>query len=180
MHTNITLITSNKNKVLEYERLLGIKLNYRKIDLPEPQTTDVSDVAKIKAIRAYELIGQACLVDDTGLTIHAWGELPGALIRWFEDNVGNEGILKMLGTNTLRNATVATALGYCDENGVKVFVGKVEGLIADLPRGSNGFGYDSIFIPDGQSKTFAEMTDAEKDIFSMRARATQAMIDKRL
>ena len=86
----------------------------------------------------------------------------------------------MLGANTLRNATVTTALGYCDENGVKIFVGKVEGIIADLPRGSNGFGYDSIFIPDGQTKTFAEMTDTEKDIFSMRARATQAMIDKLL
>ena len=175
MTKEITLITGNENKVKEFERLLGFKLSHQKIDLPEPQTTDVKRVAREKATKAYGLLGKACLVDDTGLTIHAWGELPGALIRWFLDNVGSEGIVKMLGEDTSRVATVTTGLGYCDENGPRVFVGKVHGEIAQSPRGDNGFGYDPIFIPDGMSKTFAEMSDTEKDTCSMRKRAVEIM-----
>lgn len=177
MNKEIILITGNENKVKEFERLLGFKLSHQKIDLPEPQTTDVRKVAEEKATKAYELLGRACLVDDTGLTIRAWGELPGALIRWFLDNVGSSGIIKMLGEETPRNATVTTALGYCDEHGPHVFVGEVHGEIVQNPRGDNGFGYDSIFIPDGQSKTFAEMDDTEKDKHSMRQRAVQNMKD---
>lgn len=168
MTKEITLITGNENKVKEFERLLGIKLSHQKIDLPEHQTTDVKQVAKEKATKAYEILGRACLVDDTGFTIQAWGELPGALIRWFLDNVGNEGIVKMLGEDTHRSASVTTALGYCDEFGPRVFIGEVHGEIAQSPRGDNGFGYDSIFMPDGTSKTFAEMSDVEKDAYSMR------------
>ena len=175
MTKEITLITGNENKVKELERLLGIKLSHQKIDLPETQTTDVKQVAKEKATKAYEILGRACLVDDTGLTIQAWGELPGALIRWFLDNVGSEGIIKMLGEDTPRSASVTTALGYCDEFGPRVFIGEVHGEIAQSPRGDNGFGYDPIFIPDGMCKTFAEMSDAEKDTCSMRKRTVEIM-----
>lgn len=175
MIKEITLITSNENKVQEFERLLGFKIKHQKIDLPEPQATDVRKVAEEKATKAYELLGRACLVDDTGLTIHAWGELPGALIRWFLDNVGSQGIIKMLGEDAPRDATVTTALGYCDENGSRVFTGEVHGKIAQFPIGDNGFGYDPIFIPDGQSKTFAQLSDIEKDNCSMRQLAVRSM-----
>lgn len=70
-----------------------------------------------------------------------------------------------------RTAKVVTALGYCDENGPQVFVGELNGSIAEMSRGENGFGYDPIFIPENQSKTFAEMTSEEKDAISMRAQA---------
>ena len=83
----------------------------------------------------------------------------------------------MLGEETPRNATVTTALGYCDKRGPRVFTGEVHGEISQTPRGDNGFGYDDIFIPDGQSKTFAEMDDTEKDKHSMRQRAVQNMKD---
>lgn len=175
MDKDITLITGNESKVREFERLLGVGLSYRKLDLPELQATDVRQVARLKAEEAYKQLGTACLVDDTGLTIHAWGELPGALIRWFLDNVGNEGILKMLAADAPRSATVVTALGYCDGNGSQVFTGEVRGTIASQPRGDNGFGYDAIFIPNGQEKTFAEMTHQEKDTHSMRALAAKDM-----
>jgi XTP/dITP diphosphohydrolase len=67
------------------------------------------------------------------------------------------------------------ALGYCDENGAKVFTDIAEGKISDTPRGKNGLAYDKIFIPTGHSKTFGEMTSAEKDTVSMRARAVEQM-----
>lgn len=169
------LITGNEGKAKEFSRLLGINVSYQKISLPEIQHTDVSVVAKAKAEAAYEQLGGPVFVDDTGLYIHAWNNLPGALIAWFLDNVGNEGIISMLASWDDRSAKVVTALGYCDESGSRVFVGEVSGTIAEIPRGENGFGYDSIFIPEGQIKTFAEMNDAEKDANSMRALAAKAM-----
>ncbi len=173
--SEIVLITGNVNKVREYERLLGVQLDYQNLDLPEIQATDVRQVARNKAENAYGIVGRPCFVDDTGLTIEAWGQLPGALIRWFLDNVGNEGLLKMLDSNQSRSAYVTTAIGYCDKNGFKLCEGRINGIIANEPKGDNGVGYDTIFIPENQTKTFAEMTNEEKDSRSMRALAAAAM-----
>lgn len=175
MTNKLLIVTGNENKVREFERIMGIKLDHEKLDLPEIQSTDVAEVAKIKAENAYQQLGRPCFVDDTGLTIHKWGELPGALIRWFLVNVEVDGIVNMLGDTTERSASVTTAIGYCDENGPKVFTGTVNGSIATGPTGDNGFGYDPIFIPEGQPKTFAEMASTEKDQFSMRTLAAQAL-----
>lgn len=171
----LILITGNVGKAKEFERLLGVKVHNLKVELPEVQATDVVKVAKAKAEAAYELLQKPVFVDDTGLYISAWGELPGALIAWFLDNVGNEGILKMLKGWDDRTAKVVTALGYCDENGPQVFVGELNGSIAVMNKGENGFGYDSIFIPENQARTFAEMTSEEKDAISMRAQAAQLL-----
>lgn len=171
----LTILTANQNKVTEFERLLGVKLENTKLDLVEIQSTDVRDVVKHKAEEGYKKLGRPCFVDDTGLTIHCWGALPGALIKWFLDNVGNQGILDMLNSASSRSATATTAIGYCDQNGSQIFVGELDGEIADKPKGENGFGYDPIFIPKNNDKTFAEMTNAEKDTISMRAIVAKAM-----
>lgn len=165
------LITGNQGKVRELSRLLGVELHGQKVTLPELQATDVRIVAAAKAEAAYAQLHRPVIVDDTGLYLAAWGELPGALVAWFLDTVGCEGILKMLEGWDDRSARVVTALGYCDEHGVQVFDGEVAGSIALLPRGEHGFGYDPIFIPEGTGKTFAELTATEKDAVSMRARA---------
>ncbi|MCA9330074.1 non-canonical purine NTP pyrophosphatase [Candidatus Saccharibacteria bacterium] len=182
MIEKLTLITGNSGKAEEFGRLLGIKVNHVKLDLPEIQHTDVREVSKIKVQTAYGQLKKPVFVDDTGLTFDAWGELPGALIKFFMDNVGNDGLLEMLGDNENRRARVTTSLGYMDENGLKVAIGVVSGTIANAPTGDNGFGYDPIFIPDGQpdgqTKTFAEMTSSEKDNISMRALAAQNLIDQ--
>lgn len=171
----LILITGNEGKAAEFSRLLGIEVSNQKVALPELQATDVAVVAKSKAEAAYAAIGKPVFVDDTGLTIHAWGELPGALIAWFMDNVGNDGIIKMMDGWEDRSASVTTALGYCDENGSQVFTGVLRGSIAEAPRGDNGFGYDPIFVPEGGDQTFAEMDAAQKDSVSMRALAAKAM-----
>lgn len=171
----INLITGSPGKAKEFERLLGIEVHNQKVELPEIQATDVAKVAKFKAEAAYKALQKPVLVDDTGLYIDAWGDLPGALIAWFLENVGNDGILKMLEGWDNRAAKVVTALGYCDENGSQVFVGELNGSIAEMSKGENGFGYDPIFIPENQSKTFAEMTAEEKDTISMRARAAHLL-----
>lgn len=172
----LTLITGNESKASEFSRLLGRAVSHQKIDLPEVQSTDVTEVSKAKIAVAYQQLKTPVFVDDTGLTIHAWGELPGALIKFFLDNVGNEGILKMLAGEQDRSAHVTTSLGYQDNDRTIIAVGTVQGSIAPEPRGDNGFGYDAIFIPEGYDKTFAQMTDQEKDDVSMRALAAQDML----
>lgn len=169
---DITLISGNAGKVAEISRLLGIEVHSQKIPLPELQATDVREVARAKAQAAYDQLKRPVLVDDTGLYIDAWGELPGALIAWFLNNVGCEGVLKMLEGWDDRSAHVVTALGYCDDRGVQIFDGELEGTIAPEVRGENGFGYDPIFIPKGMDKTFAELSSEQKDAISMRALAT--------
>lgn len=174
--TNITLVTGNVGKIREFERMLGFKLDREKIDLPEMQAIDITEVSISKVDVAYEALRRPVLVDDTGLFIEAWNGLPGALVKWFLDSVGDVGITRMMEGETNRSARVMTSLAYKDSSHKFVVTGEVKGVIADGPRGKNGFGYDSIFIPQGYSKTFAEMDSKEKDIVSMRARAVEALL----
>jgi XTP/dITP diphosphohydrolase len=171
----ITLITGNQGKVAEFEALIGTELQSQKIPLTEIQALDVAEVAKHKAAEAYAAIGAPVLVDDTGFAIDAWQGLPGALITWFLQTVGNQGILQMAAQLPDRSVTVTTALGYADANGVQVFTGTVKGTLATEERGDNGFGYDAIFIPEGSDKTFAEMTSDEKNQISMRKLAADQL-----
>jgi inosine/xanthosine triphosphate pyrophosphatase family protein len=92
-------------------------------DLPEVQSLDVVHVEARKAADAFAQFGEPALVDDTGLSIHGWNGLPGALVAWFLDTVGPQGILDMAAGLTDRRATVTVALGYADATGVRVFQG---------------------------------------------------------
>ncbi len=141
------------------------------LDLPEFQELDVTKVAERKAAMAFAELRRPVMVDDSGLVIAAWNGLPGALVSWFLDSVGNVGLIRMMAGWPDRSAQVVTAIGYCDEGGTQVFVGTVEGKIAPEEAGSNGFGYDPIFIPGGHDQTFAQLSDDEKDAISMRRRA---------
>jgi XTP/dITP diphosphohydrolase len=177
MLDRITLITGNAGKAAEYAALLGTGVTPARAELTEVQSLDVAHVAVRKAADAYAQLREPVLVDDTGLTVHAWNGLPGALVAWFIDTVGPQGILDMAAGITDRRATVSTALGYADADGVQVFTGTVDGSLATEPRGASGFGYDPIFIPDSDSshRTYAQMTSEEKNKISHRRRAVEAM-----
>jgi XTP/dITP diphosphohydrolase len=175
MLDRITLITGNAGKAAEYAAMLGIDVTPAKAELTEVQSLDVARVAARKAADAYARLREPVLVDDTGLTLHAWNGLPGALVAWFIDTVGPQGILDMAAGITDRRATVSTALGYADATGVQVFTGTVDGSLATEPRGTSGFGYDPIFIPGSDHRTYAQMTSEEKNKISHRRRAVEAM-----
>lgn len=177
---SLTLITGNQGKVAEFQALMGVELQSQKLSLTEIQSLDVTEVARHKAAEAYTAIGSPVLIDDTGFAIGAWNGLPGALITWFLQTVGNQGILRMAADLTDRSVAVTTALGYADEHGVQVFTGTLHGTLAHEERGDNGFGYDTIFIPDGHDRTFAEMTDKEKNGISMRRLAIEDFKSKQI
>jgi non-canonical purine NTP pyrophosphatase (RdgB/HAM1 family) len=159
--------TSNEHKARELQALLGRPIQPVKLELPELQAVDVQEVIEAKAREAHRLVGLPVLVEDTGLAFAAWNGLPGALIRWFLDRVGNEGLCQMLQSYDQRTASAETCIGYFDGKACHVFRGVVTGQIVRAPRGNGGFGWDPIFMPDGWDKTFAEMTN-EKQLVSMR------------
>jgi XTP/dITP diphosphohydrolase len=95
MLDRITLITGREGKAAEYAAMLGIDVAPAKAELTEVQSLDVAAVAARKAADAYARLRQPVLVDDTGLTIHAWNGLPGALVAWSIDTVGARGIVQV-------------------------------------------------------------------------------------
>ena len=174
----LTFITGNLNKVRECERILGARLDHEALELEEIQAVDLMPVVEHKARNAYTVLGRPVLVEDTGLAFDAWNGLPGALIKWFLTSVGVEGVCRMLQAEAKRGATASTLLGYCDGGDVQTFVGTVVGSIPDHPRGTSGFGWDPIFQPRGSDLTFAELAEldgVEKDRFSMRRKALDAL-----
>lgn len=164
----LLMATSNKKKLEEIQQVLGLEVEMVNIDLPEIQAVDVRAVIEDKARRAFDAVKQPVLVEDTSLAFQAWNGLPGALIKWFLKSLDNEGMTKMLSNFTDRTANAEVSIGLFDGSKFEMFSGAVQGIIATEPRGTNGFGWDAIFIPDGSEKTFAEMSNDEKLMFSMR------------
>lgn len=175
---DLLLATGNTNKAKAIQSILGRPVHIIDLDLPEIQAINVHEVIEQKARSAFELIGKPVLVEDTSLSVHSWNNLPGALIKWFLDSVGNEGICQMLESYDQLEATAETSIGYFDGKQFFSFSGKMEGHISSQPRGKNGFGWDPIFVPNGWGKTLAEMSDSERDEFaSMRTKAVLKLKD---
>ena len=165
----LLLATGNVHKATAIQSILGQPVRHVKLDLPKVQSIDVQVVIEEKARVAYQLLGKPVIVEDTSLSFVAWNGLPGALIRWFLESVGNEGLCQMLSTYDQRDAKAETCLGFYDGQKLMSFSGVVHGLVPQHPRGQGGFGWDPIFVPDGWSKSFAEMSKAEaKRFVSMR------------
>jgi len=168
MNEEMLFITGNNNKAEEVRAITGLNIVARKLDIPEIQSLDVEEVAKAKALSAFQATGLPVVVDDTGMSIESLNGLPGALVVWFLDVLKQDGIIKLLANERNRKASVSTCIAYADETGVSVFTGTINGKIPDSVKGENGFGYDPIFIPDGHDKTYAEMSSDEKNQISMR------------
>lgn len=158
---------------------LGIHLNlyvdHQKIDLVEIQSLDVREVVKYKVIEAFKLIKKPALVEDTSLTFHAMGKLPGPLIKWFLKELGIDGLCNLLNTYTDRKATAKVVFGYFDGKEVQIFESEIKGEIALQPRGTKGFGWDPIFVPNGWDKTWGEMNAEELMQTSMRRKALKEL-----
>ncbi|MGH9200554.1 MAG: RdgB/HAM1 family non-canonical purine NTP pyrophosphatase [Vicinamibacterales bacterium] len=166
---SLLFVTGNKGKAAEVAAIIGWDVDPVKLDLAEIQSLSVEEVAAAKAMEAYRQLQRPVVVDDSGMTIDALSGLPGALLAWFLDTLGPDGILKLIDRSANRRASVSTCIGYADAEGAKTFLGVIEGQLTTERRGANGFGYDPIFIPDGQQLTFAEMSSEQKNAHSMRS-----------
>lgn len=178
----IVCASANPKKVAEIERLLpsGVTL------VPRPATVgDVEETAPslegnaiLKAVEIANVVETWAIADDTGLEVDALGGEPGVRSARFAgepaDDARNRALLlQRLDGVRDRRARFRTVVALVNHKGdIHLLHGVCEGTIADAERGNNGFGYDSLFMPtDGDGRTFAEMTSAEKDALSHRGRA---------
>jgi XTP/dITP diphosphohydrolase len=171
-------VTTNEHKRREVQEILGFELERADLDLPEIQAIDPAEVAADKARAAREVLGRPrlpVLVEDSGLMVDAWNGFPGALTKWLMQSIGSEGLLRMLppGEDRSARAVCVVALAQADGN-VLTFRGEVPGTLAQRPRGTGGFGYDPVFIPEWSSMTYAEMGEGKNED-SHRARAFRAV-----
>ena len=165
-------VTGNPNKVREAREILGLALEPVQVEgLFEIQTPDLNEVVRHKAQQAYSALQCPVMVEDSGLVFHAWNGLPGALVKWFEETVGCQGMLRMVKDFNDRSATAICCFAVYDGKNMRIARGEVNGTLAEKIRGENGFGWDVIFIPDGHERTYAEMSAQEKNSISHRKRA---------
>ena len=179
------LATANADKAAEIAAILaGFELVPRPASVAEVDETGdtLEDNARLKAVALVEATGTAAVADDTGLEVEALGGAPGVRSSRFAgegatyaDNVAK--LLRDLGGRPDRRARFRTvALARFPDGREVVAEGVVDGAIAARPRGTTGFGYDPVFVPDdGDGRTFAEMTSDEKHAVSHRGRAFRAL-----
>lgn len=186
MHS-IIFATNNKNKVEEIRsvlkdsfQIISLKEAGIDIDIPEPHETLVEN-AREKSKTIYALTGKDCFSEDTGLEVTALNNEPGVRsARYagdesdFKKNI--EKLLLNLDGIDNRQAQFRTVISLMLHGTEHQFEGICTGTITTKESGSNGFGYDAVFKPDGSTKTFAEMTMEEKNRFSHRKKATMKFV----
>jgi non-canonical purine NTP pyrophosphatase (RdgB/HAM1 family) len=173
----LTFITGNAGKAKYLADYFHLPVEHIKLDLHEIQSLDLKEVVEDKAQRAFAIVKSPVLVEDVSLIFNGMKKLPGPLIKWFLETLGNDGLCKLLDKYDDRSAFAEVQFAICDENGIHTFTGSMEGIIAENPRGEMGFGWDPIFIPKGYDKTWAEMSDDDKHATSMRKIALEKMTE---
>jgi non-canonical purine NTP pyrophosphatase (RdgB/HAM1 family) len=174
---SVVLVTGNRGKLAEAQRLCGVELQAANLDLPEIQSLDIGEVLRAKALEAFQLLQKPVVVDETGLELAALGGFPGCLVKWMLEAVGADGIARCAHALADSRATARCALLYFDGEQQVLAEGTTAGTLVLPPRGEGGFGWDSIFQPDGHDLTFAELSGPDKDKLSHRGAAWRQLTD---
>ncbi len=183
----VVLCTGNRGKVTELKALLpsdmelfGLREMGLPVDLPETGDTLVANALQ-KARYAFGRTGAPCIADDTGLEVDALDGAPGVLSARYagaaKDPMANmkKLLLEMKGKED-RTARFRTVIAYIDQDGEHTFEGEVKGTITMEARGTGGFGYDPVFIPEMSDLTFAELDLKRKNAISHRSRAVWKLV----
>jgi non-canonical purine NTP pyrophosphatase (RdgB/HAM1 family) len=181
-----TLVTGNAAKRAEAERILlahGVEgVECHALDLPELQSLDLLAVLRAKGQAAWAALGRAegrpVVVEETGLELAALAGFPGPLVRWMLEAVGAEGIARTALALGDPRAVARCALLWTDGASTVVGEGVAEGTLVMPARGARGFGWDPVFQPSGESRTYAELAAAEKDLVGHRGRAWRDLLAK--
>lgn len=168
----IYFVTGNKDKFGEVKAVLP-EIEQLEVDLPEIQELDPYKIVEAKLNEAGKHQAGEFIVEDSSLCLSALGGLPGPLVKWFENSIGNEGIFQLAEKFGNFKAEAKDLIGYLDVNGeVHFFEGIVKGTLTK-PTRKDAFGWDSIFIPKGSEISYAEMTKEEKNKISHRFKALE-------
>ena len=171
----LLVATGNKGKVGELEEILNVPLEIAQIDIDEVQSMDLEYVARRKVEEAFKVLKRPVITDDVGVFIEAWNNFPGPFVKYAYQIVGLKKILELLKNEKNRNVVVKCAVGYHDGKKVHVFIGEVKGVIAQEELGTEGWGFDPIIIPNGETQTFAQMGSKRKNKISHRGKAFEKL-----
>ncbi len=184
----IVFATNNAHKLAEVRQIVGSAIDIKSLadigchdDIPETGST-LEENAAIKARYISERYGMDCFADDTGLEVDALGGAPGVYSARYagenHDSAANtKKLLRELNGKTNRSARFRTVIALSRKGKLNYVEGKVEGTIATEPLGTEGFGYDPVFIPkEADGRSFAEMTPEEKNAISHRGRAMKEFL----
>lgn len=184
----LVFATNNKHKLQEVRDILSDRVEVLSLadinchdDIPETADT-LQGNAIMKAKYIYQKYGVDCFADDTGLEVEALNGAPGVYsARYAGDGHDSEAnmnkLLQNLTGENNRRAQFRTVIALIIKGEENTFDGIVKGEITEEKRGDSGFGYDPIFVPEGFSKSFAQMTNDEKNSISHRFRATEKLND---
>ena len=175
----LEVATGNRNKLAELRRLLpGYEVVGKKLNIEEIQSLDPYKVVSHKAVEAYKANDfNPIMVEETSLALRGLGGRPGTYIKDFcEDSEMRRMIAESWLKGRDRAALAKVLIAVFDGSEVHIREGSTAGRIAERLRGSNGFGWDDMFIPEGEGRTFAEFSDDEKDCHSMRKKAILALL----
>jgi len=187
----LIIASNNKHKIKEIKEILGEKfdeiISLREAGIDHETVEDgktFAENAYKKAREIAEISGEASLADDSGICVHALGGAPGIYSARFAGEHGNDEannalVLERLSGKDDRTAHYTCAMSLVYPTGEHISAeGYMYGTITENPRGSGGFGYDPLFILDGESRTVAEMSEEEKNAVSHRRRALDALLEK--
>jgi non-canonical purine NTP pyrophosphatase (RdgB/HAM1 family) len=173
----LILVSTNPNKGIEAERILGTPVLRVSIALPEIQASTVEEITRYKLEVAKTKGYARLIVEDVALGFDELGNFPGPYVRWLLEAAGGKGLAAIAYALNNRSAKAQCCVGYWNGSSVKMFLGETAGEILVQPRGERYFGWDAWFQPQGTKKTFAEMTSDEKDAVSHRGRAYRKLAE---
>lgn len=184
----IVFVTNNPHKLTEVRQILGDTIELVSLsdigchaDIPETADT-IEGNARLKAEYVYQAYGLDCFSDDTGLEVYALGGAPGVYSARYagehmHDSEANiEKLLSNMSQCRDRRAQFRTVICLILSGKEYLFEGIVKGSILTEKRGMAGFGYDSVFLPEGYTESFAQMSEAEKNRISHRGKAVQNLV----
>jgi XTP/dITP diphosphohydrolase len=187
MTPTLIFATNNTHKIGEIQAAIGQSLHVITlrdagidIDIPEPHDTLEAN-AREKSSTIHRITGQNCFGEDTGLEVQALGGQPGVLSARFagahrSDKDNTRLLLHRLKDQSDRRARFRTVISLIWNDRQHLFEGICEGHILKTPAGDNGFGYDPVFVPDGETRSFAQLTLTEKNKYSHRRKAADKLV----
>lgn len=170
----LVFVTGNIGKLEEVRRFLSVPVRHQPLDIDEVQSIDSDLVVTKKAEAAYAQLGVPLMVEDVAVVFPALGRLPGPFIKYFEEELGQEGICRLLDGKD-RACVTQVRYGYHDGTCIHIFKGEMPGTVAENPRGTRSWGWASIVVPVGKDKTYAEMTNEEQAEVAMRKPALEKL-----
>lgn len=183
----LVFASNNNNKIKEIQQLVPTDIQILSLkdigceaDIPETADT-IEGNAILKANYVTEHYGYPCFADDSGLEIDALNGAPGVYSARYagsqrNDNDNMNKVLEKLQNETNRKANFKTVIALNMNGEQHLFTGIINGEIIHEKRGTNGFGYDPVFVADGYQKTFAELTMEEKSTISHRGKALKQLV----